>query len=236
MSKNKNESKKMSPRVIVKLVLIIAIPCLIILAVLLASGLSYINAYNSSKVTPYAPTVTKNDDGTETTTDKISGIYLTDVERMDGKDFKLFDVTFEASKYNDRTSDKVQSVTFNVLVKKNDNSPADVTYVSGSTTYNLKAAVALCSDWVNLNSYSSSLTSMKIDDTGTKSLTVSCPVQFPASTTSCWPVPVTIESPDCYLYLYYRTLEKAIYKEHAYILRYTYNEYMVETTEGGIQR
>ena len=236
MSKKQNDNKKMSPRVIVKLVLIIAIPCLIVFFVLLASGLSYINAYNSTKVTPYAPTVTKNDDGTESTTDKISGIYLTDVKRLDNKEFKLFDITFECTKYNDRKDDKVQSLSFNLTIKSNDDTPADITFLPSSTTYKVKAAVALCSDWVNLNSYSTSLTQMKIDDTGSRTLTVSCPVQFPAQTTSCWPVPVTIATPTCYLYLYYRTQEKGVYKEYAYILQYTYEEFMTETTEGAIQR
>ncbi len=234
MSKKNNQKEKMTPRVIVKIVIIIAFLASLIIIPCVISGVSYINAWNNNQVTPYAPTVTKNDDGTTSETAKISDLVLNDdTVRMEGKDFKLFDITFKATKYNDRADEKVNSVTFSVKVTKNTDSPETLTPLTTSSSYYFKSAVALCSNWIGLNSYSSSLSSYAVGTEKTMSVTLN--TQFPAKAET-WPVAVTVESPDCYLYLYYKTQENGKTVEHSYILRYTYNEYMTDSTEGGIRK
>ena len=236
MSKNNKKKEKMAPRAIIKIVILISIVVLIVLIPFIYSGVTYITAWNNNLVTPYAKTVTKNDDGTETTTDKISGVELDNVKRMDGKDFNLFTITFEATYYNDRADEKgtdIQTVKFSLKVTKNENSPEGLKTISSSSTYYFKAGVALCSNWIKLDSYSTSLTSFALDSA--KTLTVKCPNQFPAKA-STWPIPVTVESPDCYLYFYYLTQENGKEVKNSYILKYTYQEYMTSTTEGGIRK
>lgn len=234
MSKKNNQKEKMAPRVIVKIVILIALLASIIIIPCIISGVSYINAWNNNQVTPYAPTITKNEDGTTSETAKVSDIVLNDnTVRMEGKDFKPFNITFKATKYNDRADEKVNSVTFSVKVSKNDESPTTLVPLTSNSSYYFKSAVALCSNWIGLNSYSSSLSSYAVDSEKTMSVTLN--TQFPAKA-STWPIPVVVESPDCYLYLYYRTMENGKEVLHSYILRYTYSEYMTDTTEGGIRK
>jgi len=232
MSKKQNNNK-LSPRVIVKIVLLISIPVILVLAVLLSSGLTYINAWNNNQVIPYNPTITTKDDGTKTETDKISGIYLTDVTRLDNKDFNLFDINLEATYYNDVDKQKGQKVEFSVSFKTNENSPEGLTTISSSSTNKIRVALALCADWIKFESYTSQLYDLKVDGTPKPNITVKCTQKFPAYA-STWPVPISVDSPTCYLYLYYRTQENGKIVEKSYILKYTYDEYMTSSTQGGI--
>ena len=237
MSKKKNQKEKMTPRAIIKIVILISVIALIILLPLIYSGVTYITAWNNNQVTPYAPTITTNDDGSTTETAKISDIVLNDkTVRMDGKDFNLFDINFEATYYNDREDEHgtdTQTIKYSVKITKNDNSPSTIIPISTSSSYYFKSAVAICSNWIGLDTYSTSLTSFAFETT--KSISVKCTTQFPAKANT-WPVPVVVESPDCYLYLYFQTQENGKTVVNTYILKYTYQEYMTENTTGGIRK
>ena len=237
MSKKNNQKEKMAPRAIVKIVILISIIALIIILPCVYSGITYINAYNSNKHTPFAPTETTNDDGTKSETEKISGVVIDEnTKRMDAKDFKLFDITFKCTYYNDREDEKgtdIQTVKYSLKVTKNLDSPSSISPISTSSTYYLKAGLCLTADWIDLESYSSSLTSFAFDSE--KSFSISCKKQFPAKA-STWPFPVVVDSPDCYLYLFYNTQENGKTVQNTYILKYTYQEYITATTDGGIRK
>lgn len=238
----KQEKKeKLSPRVIIKLAILIFVIAAIILVPIIYSGTTYIKAWNTNKVTPYSPTISESDNsGSTTTTEtpKISGLILDDVKRIDNKDFNLFDVNFQATSYNDRESDGVQKVEFSLVIKKNDNTPKTLTNTSSTSSYLLQAGACLCANWVGLNSYTSSLSGYSdsyLTNGTSRTLSVACKTQFPAKADT-WPVKVTVEAPECYLYLYFRTQENGKYVNNSYILKYTYDEFMTSTTKGGIQK
>ena len=101
-----NNKEKLSPRVIVKIVLLISLIALLILIPIIYSGVTYIKAWNKN-VVPFEPTVEESTESTNSTnsttttsteekktTPKITGVDLTNVKRMDNKDFDLFNITF----------------------------------------------------------------------------------------------------------------------------------------------
>lgn len=237
-----NNKEKLSPRVIVKLVLLIVIVAAIILVPIIYSGTTYIKAWNTNKKTPFAPTVTESTDEssstTTTETPRISGLILDDVQRIDNKDFNLFDITFQATSYNDREADKVQQVSFSIVIKKNDNTPTNMVETSNSSNCLVSTGLVLCANWISLESYQSSLSNFSesyLTNGTSRNVTLACTTQFPAKADT-WPVKVTVDSPDCYMYLYFRTQENGKYKNNSYILKYTYDEYMTESTQGGIEK
>lgn len=241
MSKQENK-EKLSPRVIIKLAILIFILATIILVPIIYSGTTYIKAWNDNKVVPYEPSITEStdDSGSPTTTEtpRISGLILDDVKRLDYKDFNLFDLDFKATSYNDRETDGVQKVEFSLTIKKNDNTPTTLVNVSSSSSYLVQAGACLCANWVGLNSYTSSLygySESYLKNETSRTLSVTCKTQFPAKADT-WPIKVTVDSPDCYLYLYFRTQENGKNVNNSYILKYTYDEYMTSTTQGGIQK
>ena len=229
-STNKNNKEKLSPRVIVKLVVLITLLSLIVLIPIIYSGVTYIKAWNKNAV-PFEPTVEESDSTTSTTestteekktTPKISGVDLTDVERMNNEDFNLFDVTFVATSYNDRENESTHSVTFSITIKKNDNTPSTLTTVESSSSYMMKTGVCLQANWIGFESYQSSLTSWTdsyLENGTSKTASVSCNTQFPAKAET-WPIKVTVDSPTAYLYILFRTQENGKYVIHPYILKY----------------
>ena len=238
-----SNKEKLSPRVIVKIVLLISLLVLLILTPIIYSGVTYIKAWNKN-VVPFEPTVEESTDSTTTTsteekktTPKITGVDLTNVKRMDNKDFNLFNITFQATNYNDRTDEGKQNVTFKIVIERNENSPT-LTYVDSGSTYLMKTGVCLHADWIAFESYQSSLstytdTYLKAGNTGKPTFSVPCKTQFPAKADT-WPVKVTVDSPDAYLYILYKTQENGVTTVNSYILKYTYEEYMTSSTTGGI--
>lgn len=244
-----NNKEKLSPRVIVKIVLLISLIALLILIPIIYSGVTYIKAWNKN-VVPFEPTVEESTESTNSTnsttttsteekktTPKITGVDLTNVKRMDNKDFDLFNITFQATNYNDRLDEGKQNVTFKVVIERNEKSPT-LTYVDSGSTYLMKTGVCLHADWIAFESYQSSLstytdTYLKAGNTGKTNINISCKTQFPAKADT-WPVKVTVDSPDAYLYILYKTQENGVTTVNSYILKYTYEEYMTSTTTGGI--
>ena len=241
---NNKVKNKVNPRVIVKIVLLIAIVAMIILIPIIYSGVTYIKAWSNNKKTPFAPTIavtetTESSTTTSTTTEtaKISGLKLDNVKRIDNKDFNLFDITLYASEYNDRENEK-QQVVFSISLKKNENTPAGLVETASGQTSLVQTGLCLVANWIPFESYQSSLSSFTnsyLENNTSRTVTINCKTQFPAKAET-WPIKVTVDSPDCYLYLYFRTQENGKYVDNSYILKYSYEEYVTKQTQGGIIR
>lgn len=231
MSDKKKE--KISPRALVKIIILFVIVIGIILIPFIYSATTYIKAWNNNKISPFSPTVTVNDDSTTTEKEKITGLKLDNVERIEHKDFDKFDVTFEIANYDDVNK---KEITFTIKIKKNDNTPEELTTVDNSSTNLVKTGVCVCANWIGFESYQSSLQQYNnsyITNNSARTASVKCDTKFPAKA-STWPIKVTVDSPEIYLYLYYRTQENALYVDHSYILHYTYFDVWTENTKGGI--
>ncbi len=238
------ENKKTNPRVIVKIVLLISILSLIVLLPIIYSGVTYIKAWSNNKKVPFAPTVTVSETtdsstttSTTTETPKISGLKLDDAKRIDNKDFNLFDITFYATEYNDRENEK-QQVVFSMSLKRNENTPTTLVESASGQTSLVQTGICLVANWIEFESYQSSLSSFTnsyLENNTSRTVTINCKTQFPAKAET-WPIKVTVDSPDCYVYVYFRTQESGKYIDNSYILKYSYEEYVTKQTQGGIVR
>ena len=78
-----------------------------------------------------------------------------------------------------------------------------------------------------------------------RTFNVNCDTQFPAKKTK-WPITVTANSPDAYIYLNYTYTQNGVDVKKEYILKYTYDDYYITpeeaselnitATKGGIVR
>lgn len=233
---NSNNKEKLKPRVIVKIVVLLVIIIGVLITPFIYSGTTYIKAWNNNKITPFAPTITQSDDSsTPTETAKISGLKLDNVKRIEHTEFDKFDLTFEATNYDDRDAKKVD---FKIILKKNDNTPDGLTTISGSSTTLVQTGICLCANWIGFESYQTSLSTFNdsyLTNGSSRTTSIKCETSFPAKADT-WPVKVTVDSPDCYLYVYYRTQENGEYVDNSYILKYTYSDIMTSSTTGGIIR
>lgn len=229
-----NNKEKLKPRVIVKIVVLLVIIIGVLITPFIYSGTTYIKAWNNNKITPFAPTVTESDSGGEaTTTDKISGLKLDNVQRINHTEFNKFDLTFEATNYDDRDAKKVE---FKIILKKNDNTPSGLTTISSGSTNMVQTGICLCANWIGFESYQTSLSTFNdsyLTNGTARTTSIKCETTFPAKADT-WPVKVTVDSPNCYLYIYYRTQENGEYVDNSYILEYTYSDIMTSSTTGGI--
>jgi hypothetical protein len=183
----------------------------------------------------------------------VSGLELNEenVERINHKDFTDLDILFYASEYDDKDNKKVKFKL--VLAKKEDG----ITPKKDSNNGYFYVNVALGAEKVDFESYLSTSSSTKLTSSyfdPSKTLAnqttkvfnpINCDVQFPAKKTQ-WPITVTAESPDAYLYIKYTYTQNAIDITKEYILKHTYDDYYITpeeaeelnitATQGGIVR
>lgn len=222
MGKNKNEQKnKLFGRNTFTMLFILIGGIVLFLVVFTIS--SYVSIGNQNDVTPF---VTKDADGCEVQFD------VENVTRMDAKDFNEFKLEFQCTDYKTSTG----TAQFKIKAYKNENTRN----VNSNTK--LKVALCLASDWVGFASYSSEELSRTLEinekEDGTKSttLTISNIISYPAKANT-WPVPVTVNSPDAYLYVsytYYKNdnVSAGETETKNYILKYSYSEFDVQA--GGL--
>ena len=182
----------------------------------------------------------------------VNGLELNEenIERINHKDFTDLDVLFYASEYDDQ--DK-HSVKFQIVFAKKEDG---ITPKKDSNNSYINIDIALGAEKVDFESYysTSSLTKFtstyfdlsKTIETQTKrTFNVNCDKQFPAKK-SQWPITVTADSPDAYVYLNYTYTQNGVDVKKEYILKYTYDDYYITpeeaselnitATKGGIVR
>ena len=156
------------------------------------------------------------------------------VTRMNGKDFKEFELEFVCEEYSEAS----KKAKFSIKAYKNENTK--------SVTNKVKQQYAVCvsADWVGFASYSTEelSSSFYIYDSAASASSTSTTVyeliDFPAKANT-WPVPVTVEAPDVYVYIsytYYKVdgATSGDKETKNYILKYSYSELDVKI--GGIER
>lgn len=182
----------------------------------------------------------------------VNGLELNEdnIERIDYDKFTDLDILFYASEYDD--ADK-HSVKFQLVFAKKENG---ITPKKDSNNSFINVDIALGNEKVDFESYysTSSLTKFtstyfdisKTLETQTKRVfNVNCDTQFPAKKTN-WPITVTADSPNAYIYLNYTYTENGVDVKKEYILKYTYDDYYITAeeaeelnitaTSGGIKR
>ena len=181
-----------------------------------------------------------------------SGLNLDEdnIKRINHDEFTDFDVRFYASEYDDYTA---HSVKFKLVFAKKEDG---ITPKKDKNNSYVNVGVALGAEKVDFESYysTSSLTkntstyfdlTKTLDNQQSRTYSVNCDTQFPAKKTK-WPITVTADSPDAYIYLNYTYTENGIDVTKDYILKYTYEDYYITpeeakelnitATKGGILR
>lgn len=205
---------------------------------------SYVNAWNNNKVTPFV--TSSADENTDTTyksslptsfsLSEESDYY--EIIRMNGKDFDMFDFTCKCTEYGANTNG---SATFAFTIKWNEKTSENYTVLKDIDTNqkNIQFAFCLASDWVGFCKYASSLTKYKISSSDSEAISFSKSItgvgDFPL-TTSTFPVPVKIYTPNLYVCITYM-YENNGTRTKNYILQYTYDEYHIDgETIGGYKK
>ena len=135
--------------------------------------------------------------------------------------------------YEDEFSgDKINcSITISLPEDKSDLSD----YSDISSKYVIYASLSVATNWIGDHVTLSS--PIKVTENNIKNSkkltgnTLKCKASYPARRTICWPVVKNVDSPDVYLYLYFKDSKG---KSHQAVIRYTYKEYMTADTIGAI--
>ena len=140
--------------------------------------------------------------------------------------------TTKVSYENEFSGDKINfSITISLPEDKTDLS--DYQTISGS--YVIYAGLSTATNWIaDHSTYSSTIKFTSTNITSAKTLTsktITCKASYPARRTICWPVVKNVDSPDVYLYLYYKDSKG---NSHQAVIRYEYKEYMTSDTIGAI--
>ena len=168
-------------------------------------------------------------------TDVYEGLFIADDYNMrvetketDSNGNETTSVKYE----NEFSGDKINfSITISLSEEKTDLSD----YQTISSNYVIYAGLSTATNWIADHSvYSSTIKFTSNNITSSKTLTgktITCKASYPAKRTICWPVVKNVDSPDVYLYLYYKDSKG---NSHQAVIRYEYKEYMTENTIGAI--
>lgn len=234
--KNKEKKGWRPGRNLLTLILAIIILFIVFIAIYIPTSIS--KSYNEGKTTYFEKYESIS---------YISSVYnADDIEFYDSKDFNIFELKLEATKYYDAL-DKVYKVgedeandeiTVNLTVSQKDiDDPVKFStlHTETSTDYVMYAGFSLSTDWVKDQGYSTSgirISKTDIDEGNEKTKNkITSNISYPAKKTTCWPFSVTVDSPAIYVYLYY---EDDYQKAHSYVVRFAYESYMTDDTIGGI--
>lgn len=126
-------------------------------------------------------------------------------------------------------------INFSVTITLPDDKVDLSEYSTISSSYVIYAGLSTATNWIADHSvYTSTIKFTSTNITSAKTLTgkkITCKASYPAKRTICWPVVKNVDSPDVYLYLYYKDSKG---NEHQDVIRYEYNDYMTENTNGAI--
>lgn len=188
---------------------------------------SYISTYNNNKVSMFKGETAPTD------------LVMTNVKRIDADKFDLLDIDFSATEFNQ----KGDTVKFSLKIKWNENTTKltdKFKPFANNSKYNVIAYVGLGANWVDYEAYSAktsiTLTNENINNNPvSKTITLSNKdiEKFPMKANT-WPVKVTVDAPNAYLYLYFNYDKNGKTHTNVYILEYTYDEYHTSDTVGGL--
>ncbi len=202
--------------------LFILIPILFVVIFCIFIIVNYVSVYNSNKLEAF------KDKNIEEQYDSSS--YNQEPTRMKGSQFDEYGIIFKCVEYNE---DK-KTANYELRVYKNENSK--------DLSKNITANVCLTADWIGFVSYATKTTSLRLaDDKSTaegsvtyrKTFSISNIVDFPQKADT-WPVKVTVNEPNIYLYLEFTYQENGKAKTDAYVLEYSYQDLLPES--GGIRK
>lgn len=160
--------------------------------------------------------------------------------------FDKLDVDFSCSKYHQDGN----SATFTLKLKWNQNTTALVNSANGgngtlnpdSSGYTVYAFICLASDEVGFISYSTSSLKYKLLITDTseasRTTTIKGIKYFPKNINSfpmMWPFNSSKSAPDAFVLIHFGYYQSGKFIEENHILKYSYKEYVNDSTEGGIQ-
>ena len=191
---------------------------------------SYTTAYNNNKFTPFV-------DETIGKQYESSSYNLENVSRISHKDFKDFGLVVTCTSYDeDENTGASAKASYKIATYK---------FEDTKDIKNGKVSVMMCmgADWVNFLKYPTSTSIRELEfnaseevakkDSPTYSRTFSFSgiIDFPAKANT-WPIPITVDCPNIYLYLSYSYQENGKTLTKSYVLQYSYYDLIPQT--GGI--
>ena len=219
---NSNKKKHLFGRNLFTIIFVLVVGFLVCACVY--SIQSYVKTYNDNKALPLMDTT--ESDGV--TTYKY---HYDEATKIKGSEFKEFNLEFVCSEYIEE--ENTSKATFKIITYKTNQTKK----ITGKVSY----AVCLAADWVKFNKTSSGTFDLGTSEEKktTKTVTLSKSgsddwPNFPAKANT-WPVKITVDKPDVYLYLSYSYTSNGETKTEYYILSYTLGEDLIPVI-GGIKK
>ena len=110
-------------------------------------------------------------------------------------------------------------------------------YKTITSSYVVYASLSTATNWVADHSTLSSVikfTTTSLENSiESNEYELRSKVSYPAKRTTCWPFSTTVDSPDVYLYIYYKDSKD---KAHHAVIRYPYSTYRTSDTIGAIMK
>ena len=234
--------------------LIIVVGALALLFLIIYPIYSYTTTWNKNNVTPFVTVLESKDSSDEKMAKRLGSLpnnftplddaNTSEVIRMNGKDFDIFDVKVTCDTYDNRHdgNDKAK-FTFTISWTDTTTEKLGVTELKPFVNDNkkdIKLASCLAADWVGFCKYQTSVsqdivTKSSSDDTyspATLTSQISDLDYFPAKAKT-WPGNISVKTPDLFVCIMIQ-YEKDGLQSKTYILKYKFDEYNPNAEAGGI--
>lgn len=233
---------------------IIVVLALVLLFFIFYPIYSYTTTWNKNNVTPFITVLSSKDSSDEKISERLGKLpsdftplddsNTTEVIRMNGKDFDIFDVKISCDEYSNRHEGNDQA-TFTFTISWTDTTteklgvtelkPFDV-----NKKKDIKLASCFAADWVGFCKYQTSVstdivTKSSSEDTynpATLKSQISGLDYFPAIAKT-FPVNKTVKAPDLFVAIMFQ-YEKDGLQSKTYILKYKFDEYNPNAEAGGV--
>ena len=209
---------------------VFGIVVILLLTCIIYTITSYTTTYNNNKFTPFV-------DESVGKAYESSSYKLDDVSRINHKDFKDFGVVLTCTSYDeDENTSATIKASYKIALYKYD----DTREIKNGT---VDVMICMGADWINFLKYptSTSIRTLEFNaseevakqtsPTYSRTYSFSGLVDFPAKANT-WPIPVTVDCPNIYLYLSYQYQENGKTLTKSYVLQYSYYDVIPQT--GGI--
>ncbi len=202
----------------------------LILTCIIYTIYSYSSTYSNNKFTPFT-------DESVGKAYESSSYKLDDVTRTNFKNFNDFGVVLTCTSYDeDENTGATVKASYKVALYKYENTRE----IKNGT---VDVMICMGADWINFLKYptSTSIRTLEFNSseevakqttpTYSRTFSFSGLVDFPAKAKT-WPIPVTVDCPNIYLYLSYQYQENGKTLTKSYVLQYSYYDLIPQT--GGI--
>ena len=223
---------------------LIIIASLVLLFLLIAIPYSYIStaSLNKAKVFEGQSIYTEYMEKYNAYKDKPnSTITYKPVRFTKANKFDAFDLRLECKEYIHDYRDDKGKVTFDLSVKWNEATTAmaeqnKLNPIPGSSYNTVNTAVALASDWVKFSGYSYER-GLRVEydkeaAIGTNYVITDVP-KYPLFAKT-WPIKVKVPTPTAYVFLSFSYSSNKGTINEAYVVEFSYNQYMTDSTVGAI--